>query len=619
MKLQKGEKTQLKTVQQLVQTGEQAFKASNTYLNSHNMQNEEEEKKNAKHDGFGDTKKLLRKPLNQAKQGRKGQAIETKKNIPALKGRAKNLRNAGSDIGRIPNGRMYAGDATQSPVSLKKNGKILEKGSEITKKNGMNAGIKLGTQAGMTAASSTATATTATATGGATLVVGAAKGVGDKFRTRLQESVGAKVEELQMLQSTAQSKMKNTKIDSLQSGVQVLGSTVTALAVPVMIMGMHTAMIAASVLLPILIFLAIVVMVITVLASIVALFFGEPQNNTGYATNVNLSSQVETYRPLVAKYAREQGIEEYVPYLLAIMQVESGGSGGDPMQSSESQGMPPNTITDPEVSIAAGVRHFANALRLSEAKGTDIYTSIQSYNFGTGYIGYVVRNGGKHTFEIAESFSKEKANGVMVRYSNPIAVAKNGGYRYRFGNMFYVELVNQYIQISSIGSGAVPIYLQGDPAWKSVPYAGTTIGYAGCGLVAAASCFAALTGEEITPLTLQQMVGSSCTIGGVNDMGKFAAFGKNRWDLSHTGVLSISRGNIGNMINQLDQGRFVFASMQGSYPGGVGYIANGHILLLYKDGDAYYMMDPAYRENSREWSMSDLGQINWKYCYGIWK
>ena len=494
--------------------------------------------------------------------------------------------------------------ATKSAKTIEKGTKTIEKGSKTAAQTSANAA---GTAAGATAGA---------ASGGAAVAAKGAASIANKFREHLQNSVDTKTEQLKAIQSQARDKVANAQVHSLNSGVQFLGNLAITAATPVVIIGMQFAVMFVGTMILVMITIMALVALVSILTAILTMLFTTTTSER--VDNVGLSAQVEAYRPLVSQYAQIHGIEEYVPYLLAIMQVESGGNGGDPMQSSESQGMPPNTITDPEVSIDMGVRHFANALRLSEAKGTDIYTSIQSYNFGTGYIDYVVRNGGKHKFEIAESFSREKANGVTVKYSNPIAVAKNGGYRYRYGNMFYVELVNQYIQIVSRGSGSVPIYLQGDPAWKSIPYAGTTIGYAGCGLTAAASCFSALTGEEITPLTLQQMVGNSCTVGGVNDMGKFAAFGKNRWGLQHTGALGISRGNISSMLNQLDQGHFVFASMQGSYPGGVGYIANGHILLLYKEGNAYYMMDPAYSENSREWSVESLNQIRWKYCYGIW-
>ena len=49
----------------------------------------------------------------------------------------------------------------------------------------------------------------------------------------------------------------------------------------------------------------------------------------------NLSSSVEYYRPYVSKIAKLEGMEDYVDLILAVMQVESGGTGGDPMQASE--------------------------------------------------------------------------------------------------------------------------------------------------------------------------------------------------------------------------------------------------------------------------------------------
>ena len=50
------------------------------------------------------------------------------------------------------------------------------------------------------------------------------------------------------------------------------------------------------------------------------------------------------YKRQVEKYAKEYGISEYVPYLLAIIQVESGGTAEDVMQSSESMGLPLSLI-----------------------------------------------------------------------------------------------------------------------------------------------------------------------------------------------------------------------------------------------------------------------------------
>ena len=49
----------------------------------------------------------------------------------------------------------------------------------------------------------------------------------------------------------------------------------------------------------------------------------------------NLSSSIEYYRPYVSKIAKLEGMEDYVDLILAVMQVESGGTGSDPMQASE--------------------------------------------------------------------------------------------------------------------------------------------------------------------------------------------------------------------------------------------------------------------------------------------
>ena len=74
-------------------------------------------------------------------------------------------------------------------------------------------------------------------------------------------------------------------------------------------------------------------------------------------TGMNLSPEVLAHQPMVEKYAKEYGISEYVSYLLAIMQVESGGTAVDVMQSSESLGLPPNTLGTEE-SIKQGCKYL---------------------------------------------------------------------------------------------------------------------------------------------------------------------------------------------------------------------------------------------------------------------
>ncbi|GAB5613816.1 hypothetical protein JCM37172_09170 [Faecalimonas hominis] len=140
----------------------------------------------------------------------------------------------------------------------------------------------------------------------------------------------------------------------------------------------------------------------------------------------------------------------YMGYSVDIIQVESGGTAEDVMQSSESLGLPPNSL-DTESSIKQGCKYFASLLSSCKNQGIDdLNVAIQSYNYGGGYVGYVAGKGKKHTFNLAESFAREKSGGKKVTYTNPIAVAKNGGWRYQYGNQFYVELVNQYLTVPQV-------------------------------------------------------------------------------------------------------------------------------------------------------------------------
>ena len=180
--------------------------------------------------------------------------------------------------------------------------------------------------------------------------------------------------------------------------------------------------------------IAIIGSLFPILISIV-LFFGvlisaeDDDGGGNYSSSfggMNLSAEVLKHQPMVEKYAREYGISEYVNVLLAIIQVESGGTAEDVMQSSESLGLPPNSL-DTESSIKQGCKYFASLLSSCKNQGIDdLNVAIQSYNYGGGYVGYVAGKGKKHTFNLAESFAREKSGGKKVTYTNPIAVAKNG-------------------------------------------------------------------------------------------------------------------------------------------------------------------------------------------------
>ncbi|GAA0316393.1 bifunctional lysozyme/C40 family peptidase [Oceanobacillus oncorhynchi subsp. oncorhynchi] len=186
--------------------------------------------------------------------------------------------------------------------------------------------------------------------------------------------------------------------------------------------------------------------------------------------NVSLSEDVLAHQPMVEKYANEYGISDYVPILLAIIAVESGGTAEDVMQSSESLGLPPNTL-DTETSIEQGTKYLASLLQSADTKGVDDSTVLQSYNYGGAFIDYVAERGNSYSFELAESFAKERSEGNKVTYSNPIAVEKNGGWRYSYGNMFYVDLLQPYLRTTpSFDDDTFQLVMEEALKYEGYPY-----------------------------------------------------------------------------------------------------------------------------------------------------
>ncbi|GAA0446108.1 bifunctional lysozyme/C40 family peptidase [Virgibacillus salarius] len=211
------------------------------------------------------------------------------------------------------------------------------------------------------------------------------------------------------------------------------------------------------------------------LLAFVAIFISneEHSSNSGDSIHdidsISVTEDVLKHQPMVEKYAKEYGISEYVSTLLAIIQVESGGKLPDVMQSSESLGLPPNSL-DTEASIKQGTKYFSDLLHSAERNGVDGNTAIQGYNYGGAFIDYVAKRGSSYSFELAESFAKERSGGSKITYSNPIAVKKNGGWRYLYGNMFYVDLVSQYFISPQFDDEMVQIVMDEALKYEGFPY-----------------------------------------------------------------------------------------------------------------------------------------------------
>ena len=204
------------------------------------------------------------------------------------------------------------------------------------------------------------------------------------------------------------------------------------------------------ILLPLLIVLAVVIVIVSLLVALISSIAGAVKDASSAQVIAGLyrqllSDNTISYTQDVKDAAVNEQIEDYVNYLLAIMEVESHGIGTDVMQSSESAGLPPNSFKTPQESIAQGAKYFASCVMKASEKECDINTAIQAYNYGTGFIDYVAENGKAYTLDLAIAFAEEKSGGNQVAYKNQIAIDYNGGWRYAYGNMFYAQLVNQYI------------------------------------------------------------------------------------------------------------------------------------------------------------------------------
>lgn len=172
----------------------------------------------------------------------------------------------------------------------------------------------------------------------------------------------------------------------------------------------------------------------------------------------NVSPEVLQYKPQVEKYAKENGVEQYVGIILALMMQESGGLGDDPMQASESYCGQVGCINDPDLSIKQGVKYFSQVL---EQANNDIKLTLQSYNFGSGFIDYVNDRGGKYTQELAIEFSAmmydRLAHTGIYSCIRPEAVPYGACY----GDIYYVDAVMKYydysVAVSGDGEWAMPI------------------------------------------------------------------------------------------------------------------------------------------------------------------
>ncbi|WP_267418178.1 lysozyme family protein [Bacillus sp. GC_Bacil_1] len=226
----------------------------------------------------------------------------------------------------------------------------------------------------------------------------------------------------------------------------------------------------------------IIAAAITILLIVsMAILGGESSTGTpnggisGNASVQNLPPEVMRWQSMVEQECAAQGVPELVPYVLAIIMVESNGISEklpDIMQSSESQGWAMNTISNPKDSIYYGVMHLKGAFDDAKMLGiNDLLAIVQTYNFGRNYVHWLAANSKTHSLQTADYYSLTvvapaggNRNGTTIGYSQPVAIAYNGGYRYiNGGNFYYAEMVKQYL---SFNNGTAPV--NGSETFKKI-------------------------------------------------------------------------------------------------------------------------------------------------------
>lgn len=282
------------------------------------------------------------------------------------------------------------------------------------------------------AADTAATASTA----GTSKVVKAAEQAVKKYADIIKTATGQEENESSTQQNVETSVTSDTGF--MKRAAVIITTVVTAV----------TSYLSAA-FMPVIALIMCVVVAATLLVSVISSVAGVITNTVNKAVSgikmQLLSENTISYTEDLREAAGSNDITDYVNYLIAIMEVESHGNGNDPMQSSESAGLPPDSFDNPQDSIRQGAYYFAGCLSLANENGCDLMTAVQAYNYGQGFINYVADNGSQYTLELAISFAKEHSGGIQVDYSNQIAVDYNGGWRYAYGNMFYAQLVNKYI------------------------------------------------------------------------------------------------------------------------------------------------------------------------------
>ena len=200
-------------------------------------------------------------------------------------------------------------------------------------------------------------------------------------------------------------------------------------------------------------------------------------NDFGNSENIDLSREVLMWRAEVEYWAENYEIESWVWRLLAMMEVETRGLIPDLMQSSESAGLPPNTL-EYEDSIAQGVRYLASIIARAEmlGLGDDYMAIIQSYNFGINYINWLANRRLNHNINVSAYYSRTVVapslgnhTGARFEYRNEVSIANGRPWLYwNGGNFHYAYVVMNVLNRIDVGGIEIRdgVYLPMNPPFQ---------------------------------------------------------------------------------------------------------------------------------------------------------
>ena len=280
-------------------------------------------------------------------------------------------------------------------------GKVASKSVET----GAKAGAKAGARASADAAS-----------GGTYEIVRAAekaaKKVTDQIKNSLDKSEEGKKESL--------NEDQQKQMAQFSSGSHAIKQMAKAVVVAI---GAITPLLVQGMLLPFL----IVALLFTVFTTI----FSSATQSAAPESAI-LSQTTVAYASIVHEVSESMGLSvEDETNILAIIEVESHGSGNNPMQwSNDITGdgrfdEKDEALMTPEKSIRLGIGLYKQLRDRQAQTGCDIETMIQAYNYGPGFINFVMANGGKYSEDLAYQFSSnmKKKYGLKV-YGDPSYVSK---------------------------------------------------------------------------------------------------------------------------------------------------------------------------------------------------